>query len=69
MLAHERETAGRLLVVGPGWLGDTVMALVRLREAYQLGDEILRSYSIWHRELDPSVRELPAFKQLVGSPR
>jgi TolB-like protein len=50
-------------------IGDTVMALVRLREAYQLGDEVLRSYSIWHRELDPYVLALPAFKRLVGSPR
>jgi TolB-like protein/tetratricopeptide (TPR) repeat protein len=50
-------------------IGDTVMALVRLREAYQLGDEILRSYSIWHREFDPLILDLPAFKQLVGSPR
>jgi hypothetical protein len=50
-------------------IGDTVMALVRLREAYQQGDEILRSFSIWHREFDPLILDLPAFKQLVGSPQ
>ncbi|HEX9164615.1 MAG TPA: serine/threonine-protein kinase [Gemmatimonadales bacterium] len=50
-------------------MGDTVLALVRLREAYQLGDELLRSYSIWHRELGPDLLNLPAFRQLVGSPR
>jgi len=50
-------------------LGDTAQTLVKLREAYALGDAYLRRQWLWHRGLPRYITEHPTFKQLVGAPR
>ena len=50
-------------------LGDSARALVKLREAFGLGEVFLHYQLLWHRELPRYIVEHPAFKQLVGAPR